>query len=306
LALFSPYIVWQVLHGWPTLEFWRIYAAGKTYPVTPPEFLFQQIITMNLLTLPLWLAGLAYFFFGGGKKYRTLGWIYVILYAVFTVQQAKNYFLAAAYPMLFAGGAVLIEQFVQRRQWLWLRPAYASLLAVGGLVTAPLAMPLLPVETFIGYYQAFGSAGEVKQERLATAQLPQQFADRFGWEALVAKVAKVYAGLPPEEQTVACILTDNYGEAGAIDFFGEAYHLPKAISGHNSYFIWGPGGCTGEVIITVGMSGTDLVPSFNKVTPAGNSYCKYCMPYENGLPIYVCRGLEADIGEVWPEVKDYK
>jgi 4-amino-4-deoxy-L-arabinose transferase-like glycosyltransferase len=306
LALFSPYIVWQMLHGWPTLEFWRFYAVGKTYPVTPPEFLGQQILTMHPLTLPLWLAGLGYFFFGGGKKYRTLGWVYVILYVVFTIQQAKNYFLAATYPMLFAGGAVLIEQAAQRRQALWLRPAYIALLAVGGLATAPLAAPLLPVETLITYSQAFGGAAEVKQERLATAALPQHFADRFGWEELVASVAKVYAGLPPEEQAKACILTENYGEAGAIDFFGGAYHLPKAISGHNSYFIWGPDGCTGEVIISVGMSGTDLAPSFEKVTPAGASYCKYCMPYENGLPIFVGRSLKMDIREAWPGAKHYE
>ncbi len=146
----------------------------------------------------------------------------------------------------------------------------------------------------------------MKQERLATAELPQYFADRFGWEEMVASVAKVYAGLPPEEQAKACIITDNYGEAGAIDFFGGAYHLPKAISGHNSYFIWGPDGCTGEVAISVGVSGTDLAQSFAKVTPAGASYCKYCMPYENGLPIFVCRGLKMDMREAWPGAKQYE
>jgi hypothetical protein len=305
LALFSPYIIWQVLHGWPTLEFWRIYSAGKTYPVTPPEFLVQQIMTLHPLTLPLWLAGLAYFFFGGGKKYRTLGWIYVILYVVFTIQQAKNYFLAATYPMLFAGGAVLIEQAIRQRKWLALQPAYASLLVVGGLVAAPLAVPLLPVETFIAYSQGFGGAAEMKQERLATAELPQHFADRFGWEELAASVAKVYAGLPPEEQAAACIYTGNYGEAGAMDFFGGAYHLPKAISGHNSYFIWGPDGCTGQVIITAGLRREDLTPSFDEVTSAGISLCQYCMPYENGLTIYVARGLKMDIREVWPQAKHY-
>jgi hypothetical protein len=174
-----------------------------------------------------------------------------------------------------------------------------------GLVSAPLAMPLLPVETFIAYSHAFGGATEVKQERLATAELPQHFADRFGWEALVASVAKVYAALPPEEQAAACILTGNYGEAGAIDFFGEAYHLPKAISGHNSYFIWGPDGCTGQVIITVGLRQEDVAPSFDSVTPAGVSQCQYCMPYENDLPIYVGRGLKMDIREVWPQAKHY-
>jgi 4-amino-4-deoxy-L-arabinose transferase-like glycosyltransferase len=152
LVIFSPYILWQIANGFPTLDFWKMYASGKTYPVTPLEFIAQQIIIMNPLLLPLWLAGSVYYLFArDGIKHRPLGIAYVILFVVFMLQQAKSYFLAPAYPMLFAAGAFALEQFIARRAWSWLKPTYATLLIVSGALMAPMAMPLLPVEMFIEY-----------------------------------------------------------------------------------------------------------------------------------------------------------
>src|SRR5215216_1558836 len=147
-AFLLPYVFWQIEHGWPTLEFWANYG-GKVDPASPVEFLVEQIVTMHPLTLPIWTIGLYYFLFSGaGQPYRLLGWIYIILFVLFVVQNAKFYFLAPAYPMLFAAGALTVERFVQRRGWGWIRPAYAATLVVGGMVVAPLvAVPALPVET---------------------------------------------------------------------------------------------------------------------------------------------------------------
>jgi hypothetical protein len=302
-----PYIVWQFAHGWPTLEFWQIYASGKTYPVTPVEFLVQQIVMMLPLTLPLWLAGLYFYLFSkDGKRYRTLGLIYLILYVVFTVQQAKMYFLAASYPMLFAAGAVALERFIQRRGWHWLKPIYAAVLVIGGIVAAPLVLPVLPVESLVKYNEFLGADAAMQSERLATGKLPQHFADRFGWESMVQKVASVYEGLTPEERSKSCILTGNYGQAGAINLLGEAYGLPKVISGHNNYHLWGPGDCTGEVLITVGLSSYDLRGAFDSIRPAGSTSCEYCMPIEDMRPIYVCRGLKKPMDEAWPRFKWYE
>jgi 4-amino-4-deoxy-L-arabinose transferase-like glycosyltransferase len=305
-AFLLPYLLWQVANGWPTVEFWKTYVGGKTYPVTPVEFFLQQIVVMLPLTLPLTLAGLCFYLLAKeGKRYRPLGWIYVILYVVFTIQQAKMYFLAAAYPMLFAGGSVMLEQFIQRRGWNWFKPTYVAILLVTGVVMAPLYLPVLPVETLVDYTEAFGGAA-VQSERLATGALPQHFADRFGWESMVENVAKAYSGLPPEEQAKSCIFADNYGEAGALSFFGQRYDLPPVISGHNSYFLWGPGNCTGEVIITVAVYSNNLRPMFRSVTSAGSTHCEYCMPYENLQPIYICRGSNVPLEELWPQVKDYE
>jgi hypothetical protein len=298
-----PYIGWEFANGWPTLEFWKVYASGKTYPVTPIEFLLQQIIIMHPLSLPVWLAGLGYTLFSKeGKTYRPLGIAYMTLFVVFMLTQAKNYFLAPAYPMLFAAGALVIERFTSQAGWNWLKPSYISFVIIGGILTAPLVLPVLPVETYI---QLFGSSPKLQTERLPTSQLPQYFADRFGWRNLTATVAQVYKSLPPEDQAKACIFASNYGEAGAINFFGKAYGLPQAISGHNQYYLWGPGNCTGELIITVGVPQQDVESGFNSVTVAATATCKYCMPFESNLPILICRGLKGSIQELWPGVRNY-
>ena len=172
-------------------------------------------------------------------------------------------------------------------------------------MTAPLAMPVLPVETFIRYSNLFGGSADVKTERLETAELPQQFADRFGWENLAVTVAQVYMSLPPEEQAEVCIFAGNYGETGAINFFGKAYGLPPAISGHNQHFLWGPGNCTGQVVIVVGVPQQALAGLFQTITVADTARCKYCMPYESNLPILVCRSLKVPVQDFWPRVRNY-
>jgi hypothetical protein len=304
--IFLPYIIWQIMHGWPTLEFWASYAAGKTYPVSPLEFLLQQIITMQPPTLIIWIAGLYFYLFSKeGKPYRLLGWMFVILYIVFTVRQAKFYFLSPAYPMLFASGALLIEKFIRLRNWNWLKPTYASILIISGFLSAPLALPVLPVKAFINYSRPMGGDAGIKQERHKTEELPQHFADRFGWENMVATVARVYHRLPPEEQSKAAIFTGNYGEAGAIDLFGGAYELPKAISGHNNYYLWGPGNASGEIVISIGISLENLQRLFDEVAQADIIRCKYCMPYENNLPVYVCRGIKIPFDQAWPYLKHF-
>ena len=305
-AFLLPYAFWQIEHGWPTLEFWGNYG-GKVDPASPVEFLVEQIVTMHPLTLPIWLAGLYYYLFSSaGQPYRPLGWLYVVLFVLFVVQNAKFYFLAPAYPMLFAAGALTIEWFVRRRRWGWLKPAYVVILLIGGTVAAPLvAVPALPVQTLAKITGAAGGDAGVEVETREVGQLPQQFADRFGWETMVATVAGVYRDLPSEEQAESCIYTGNYGEAGAIDFFGPRYDLPKAISGHNNYYIWGPRDCTGRVIISVGVPLDRLEGMFEDIEQADTIDCEYCMPDEDNLPIYVVRSPKASLQEIWPQVKHY-
>jgi 4-amino-4-deoxy-L-arabinose transferase-like glycosyltransferase len=299
-----PYIFWQITHGWPTLEFWTDYGA-KVDPASPIEFLVEQVLTMQPLTLPLWLAGLYYYLFSrDGRTLRPLGLIYVLLFALFAIQNAKFYFLAPAYPMLFAAGALSLERLVRRRRWNWLKPAYAAVVLVGGIALAPMVVPILSVETLASITGAGGGVG-VKQERREEGQLPQHFADRFGWKNMAATVAGVYDSLPVEDRSRACVFTANYGEAGAIDFFGPEYGLPEAISGHNSYYIWGPEDCTGEVVISVGVPRRDLETVFGEVEKEATIRCEYCMPDEDDLPVYVCRDPRASLQDMWPQVKHY-
>jgi hypothetical protein len=306
-AFLLPYVIWQITHGWPTLEFWADYGE-KVDPASPIEFLVEQIVTMQPPTLPLWLAGLWFFLFAReGRPYRALGWTYAVLFALFAALNSKFYFLAPAYPMLFAAGSVAIERFFGRhRRWRWSLPAYAAVLAISGILVAPITvLPVFPVETLARITGAFGGDAGIEVETREVAELPQIFADRFGWEGMAETVARVHDRLPPEERSGACVLAGNYGEAGAIDFFGAKHGLPLAISGHNSYYLWGPGDCGGEVVVAVGVPREPLEGVFGRIERAATVRCHYCMPDEDDLPVYVCRDPKLPFEEAWPRFKHF-
>ncbi len=303
-----PYVYWQVQNDWPTLEFFKNYS-WKVDDDSPLEFLVEQILTMHPITLPLWLAGLYYLLFvRGGRTWQPVGLAFVILFVLFAIQNAKFYYLAPAYPMLFAAGGVALERYRPGwPRWDRTRVVYVAILAVVGAISAPLTVvPALPVETLANITGAVKGNASIEAEAREAAEIPLNFADRFGWEEMVATVAEVYEELPPEEQANACILTGNYGEAGAIDFFGGEYGLPKAISGHNNYYLWGPGGCTGETVIAVNVPRGTLMTVFGEVEQAATSTCDYCMPDENNLPVYVARSPKMPLEDAWPKFKFYK
>jgi hypothetical protein len=182
---------------------------------------------------------------------------------------------------------------------------YISLLVLVALLLAPIAMPIIPPSMYGRVTAIVGGNAGVNVENHTTGVLPQQLADRFGWDTMTATVARVYHSLPKDEQAQACIFTENYGEAGAIDFYGPQYHLPQAISGHNSYYLWGPETCTGEVVISIGNPLDMLQTVFDSVSQVATITCAYCMPEENNLPVYVCLHLKTPIQTIWTSAKRY-
>jgi hypothetical protein len=133
----------------------------------------------------------------------------------------------------------------------------------------------------------------------------------FGWEKMTADVTKVYQTLTPEEQTECVIFVRNYGEAGAIDFFGKQYGLPNATCAHNNYWLWGPGQRTGRIAIIFGSSRTlegnlaDLRRSYKHVELAASTNARYCMPYENGRMIFICKEMNTTFQKIWPGERFY-
>jgi hypothetical protein len=228
----------------------------------------------------------------------------VLVLLVMIALKAKHYYLAPAFTALLAAGAVAVTRFAAARRWPWLAPAYALLVLLGGALIAPLAIPILPPETLVRYTHAIGIT-EPRSERHRPAKLPQTFADMHGWEEMVATVARVYDSLPPEERARCAIFASNYGEAGAIDFFGPRYKLPKASCGHNSYWLWGPANPEADIVITVGEDPEDVAESFHEVTEAARFSHEYNMPYESDLPILIGRRPRMSWREIWPNTKDY-
>jgi hypothetical protein len=177
-------------------------------------------------------------------------------------------------------------------------------LVVGGLVTAPLFLPVLSPEAYIQYTERL----RLRQPKIETFQesaLPQLFADRFGWPEMAQAVAEVYESLPAEEQARAVVLAGNYGQAGAIDWYGPELGLPQAISGHQNYFYWGLRGYPGDVVIAIGMRPDVLRNYFRDVIIAGQAFHPYAMVYEN-TSIYVCRNPRLPLGEAWADFKNWR
>ncbi len=305
LAIFSPHIWWQLANGWPTLEFMENARLYKNLALSPFAFIRAQAEMMNIVALPLWLAGLGFCFLAGdGRPYRALGWMYVAVLLVMITQGAKAYYLAPIYPVFFAAGAIALDRLASRHRWSWIKIAAPVALVLSGLAFAPLAKPLLPVDSYVAYAAALGQEPDTG-ERKELARLSQFFADMHGWPEMVATIAGAYDKLSPEDRERACFFGQNYGQAGAIDFFGATYGLPKAISGHNSYFLWGPGECSGEVILALDDDSDGLDALFRDVEQVGVFRCKDCMPYENNQKLWVGRQPRVSLEDAWERTKSY-
>jgi len=306
LALFLPNVIWEYRHDWATLELLRnVQTSGKNVVLSPLAFIAQQIFILNPLTLPIWLAGLWFFFFDrDGKQFRLLGIAYLVVLVLMIVLKGKNYYMLPIYPMLFAGGAVWWERLLAtRRRFNWLKVAYPVLLVLVGAVFAPMLAPVLPVETYLRYQRGLGFEPP-KTEVGHVGPLPQHFGDRFGWPEMVQQVAQIYNSLPAGERTKTGIYANNYGEAGAIDFFGPRYGLPKAISPHQSYFFWGPRDYTGEQLIVLQSKREDAERNCNSVEAVGTVGHPLAMAEEH-YTIFICRDLKQPLKELWPRLKHW-
>jgi hypothetical protein len=292
LGVALPNILWQVHHGWATIEFLHN-MNGDVY--SRPTFLVWQVLFLNPCGLPLWIAGLYYYLkTKDGKDYKVFAFVFLSLLMFFLLANGKHYYLGGAYPMLLAAAPLGILKIVRERRWNWerVRNGYIALLTVGGLLTFPAVLPTLPADSSLRY---------------ELGRKWPSYAEILGWDELVAQVARVYHALPAADREKAAILTDNYGEAGALDVLGDHYDLPHPISGHNNYYLWGPGDYTGDVVISVGVPEETVHKMFWDVTLADRiSNSQHIKNLEFGRPIYVCRNPKRPLRAMWSLLKQYR
>jgi hypothetical protein len=282
-----PYVVWNARNGWPTVDFYLHYSGVGS---SLPAFLSGQLGLMNPLALPLVLASVVFFVRPNGERFRLLGWTVLLVAVLLATVRTKTYFFAPALPILFAAGAVQFEQWSAPRWLDWLRPAYIILLSLVGVLLAPDVMPIFPPAATA---HAYGS-------------LTQPLADRLGWDTLTSTVELTYASLPPSEQAQACVFTSNYGEAGALQQLGAPGKLPPVISGHNNYYLWGPGACSGQVLIGVGFQPGDFQRGYASIHVAATHTCALCVEYEQEVPIIVATDPKVpSLQQLWPMVKHF-
>ncbi len=300
-----PHLLWQIANHWPTLEFLHNgRVENKNIALAPLPFLGKQILNLGPLAIFLWVPGLIWLLRSSrAKTFRWLAYTYFIFLATMMALHAKDYYVVPIYPVLFAAGGIAWEsRFSNRRAVqtgrIFAFPVYEATLIVASLIALPMAIPVMEPDTWLAYTKAthlYDTGGNT--ENASSGVLPQFYADRFGWQEEVDQVTRVFHSLSPEDQRKVTIMASNYGEAGAINILGHG--LPTAISGHNNYWLWGPDGATGEVMIVVnGATPEEMRKFYDSVEIVGRMDHPLSMPFEH-RNIYLVRGRHKDVTADW-------
>jgi hypothetical protein len=301
-----PNFLWQRSWHYPFAQAIVNVRRGPRDVMLPPlPFLGQQAQMIGFVAAVLVVLGVWFLFTPRGRSFRVLAYGFLAVLGLMMLLRGKFYYVAPVYPAIFAPGAVFFEQLTERRRLRWIRPAYAFLMLAVGAVIAPTIIPILPVHTFIAYSTRLGITQQ-KFENQQLSELPQIFADMYGWEDRVKIVATYFHSLSPAEQKVTAIAAPDYGQAGAIDLFGPRYGLPKSISDNNNYWIWGPREYTGESLILLNEDSPEkylsLCASLTLVSRPSDPYSRP----DSNHPIYHCRGLKTNLQQLWPQLKAWK
>ena len=326
LVIFLPNVIWQTQHNFISLTFLNHIHARDVEIGRTDGFLVQQLfVSANLFTLPLWLAGLYFYFVspagavgrdsvepgrgdwqrgqrpppgstesrptaGVDPRYRVLGWMFVVPLVLFFIAGGRFYYMTPTYPMLLAAGTVVWDRWLGERAAIAARVGRISTwlaLIAGAVFSAATMMPLAPIN----------SAGW----RL-TSKIHDNFSEQIGWPELAQTVAGIYAKIPEADKARTAILAGNYGEAGAINLYGRQYGLPEVISGINTYWWRGYGDPPPEVVILVGFSRESAERFATQVELAGhitNHYDVLNEETKDHPDIFICRGFKKSWPEFW-------
>jgi hypothetical protein len=307
LLIVSPYVVWQVRHHYPTIEF--LLTARIVHANLLPSyrgFVRDQLGDIGKLFVIVWIPGLIRLL--RRKNERWLGLTFVIFLAGMLMIRAKDYYVTPIYPIVFAAGGIAWESYFARsRRVLQNRtlafPLYQGVLVVHALVVLPACLPMLPPAQWVSYTWAMHLYRPNTYMASTIGPMPPFFADRFGWQEEVNEVKRIYDQLPPERRKTTGILCGNYGEASAINFLGRG--LPLAISPRNNYYLWGTNGYTGDSMIVVAELPRDALHKyFDTVEVAGYMSSPYSMRYEH-QDIFLVSGRKFQMERLWPTIKQY-
>ena len=298
VIIFSPNLIWQVQHDFISLDFLRaIHDRDTRIGRTDKNFLEQFFVCANIVTIPIWIRGLwSYLRLEELRQYRMLGWIFIVVLALLLLTEGRSYYIAPAYPMLFAAGVVTWEQRLAQ-----LSPGSArrrllsrwTSLVVGAVVFGAVMLPLAPVNSAWWKF---------------TDKLHDNFREEIGWPELVQTVADIYHGLPVDQKQRAAILTGNYGEAGAINLYGPAHGLPQAISGVNSYWLRGSSDPPPETVIVLGFSEERLNRLFMHCQLAGHVTNAFGVKNQETTyhpNIFVCNRPREPWDSLWVKLRSF-
>jgi len=302
-VLFLPNLIWQFQHNLPVITHMKTLQKSQLNYIKPGDFISQQIL-VNGIALFLWLVGLGFLIFSFKlRKYQFMAYAYLLVFVFLLEMSGKNYYLFGAYPMLFAAGGYGFERWIKIK-YTALRAFVVILFTVPNLLLFPLVLPVFPLNTTLALFRyvdkhvsMFRFAATWEDHKLHP--LTQDYADMLGWEEMVAKTAKIYYALSPEERAHTIIIADNYGEGGAFAHFGPMYKLPDVVCMNSSFALWAPADINPKTLIYVSddCDVSDLKPiveSTELITKVSDTLAR-----EYGTGVFLMKGVKPAISPLY-------
>jgi hypothetical protein len=301
LVVGSASLIGQMRLGFPVVMHMRELQTYQLRRVSYADFLVGQVMMLGpAILLPI--AGLVYLLAARSMRpYRAVGWTCVTAFVVLLLLHGKAYYIGPVYPLLFAAGAAALGS-------LPLHPARVAnrvmliLIIIWGAIGLPFGLPIIPPPQMAKYAAAVGIKGAVTTNQGKVLSLPQDYADMLGWEEQVEAVTQVYESLPQAQRSEAVLIARNYGEAGALDFYGQRHGLPRVLLPHNN-LLWPPPAKPADVVVTLGISTNDLSRFFRSVRVAAVYDDPWRVPEERHVPICVAETLYKSLDEAWPGLR---
>jgi hypothetical protein len=304
LVLGSPSVIGQITLGFPVLDQMAALRQGQLARVGFGEFVFDQVL-MQPAGFLLAVAGAgALLLLPALRPHRVLGWIAVVTFATFVLMHGKSYYYGPMHPLLFASGAVALEHVWRPRLRAALVWSAMTLVVLWGGLAVPFGLPVVPPEPMARLAASIGVTTAVRTNWGEYLPLPQDYADMLGWREQAEAVARVYRGLTPAEQARTVLYGGNYGEAGALDFYGRELGLPPVISLAGSFYFFGPGTRPADTWIFLGVEPEQIdAVACESLELADRVANPWGVPEERDVPVVLCRGARLTPQELWERVR---
>lgn len=306
--IFLPNVIWQMLNHYPSLEFYRNINTGKNIYTPPLQFIIAQLITMSPFVMPVWLAGVIYLL--TSKKYRTYNYISVFFLISFIVVlfsgSSRPDRLMYIYPVIIPGGAIFFDNVINKFRLKFFRPFVLLAVLAGIFMSLPLILPYYNYNAVAAYVKKTGFNTELEKGK--KPPLPQLLADRIGWEEKVKLVIDSYNSLSPEEKSRVIIACNNYGDAGAVEYYGRGLNLPPVVCAHNNYYLWSKNRLKGNILLQ--LTKVEYIDGFKKRFDSvrvaeGEFRNSFVSPHENNLRVLICTGPKMPLPAMLKKSKFY-
>jgi len=301
--IFLPNLLWQFRYHFPVIEHMRELNQFQLQYVSPVGFLIDQLL-MNLPVAFIWIAGLYFLIFKEQGKYRVFAWAYLLVILILLYFQGKNYYSLGVYPVLFAFGAIQLERFAVKHSNVW-KFVFLLIPFALGIPLVPLYLPIYKPEKLAAYYKSkhIEKTGFLKWEDLKDHPLPQDFGDMLGWKEMAEKTVKAYSSLSEAEKKSTFIFADNYGQAGAINYYGRKYNFPTVYSNNASFLYWLPDSVHIENLLLITDDQQEMQHPFIKDFQSAVVYDSITHPYarEHGSLIIIMKGANEKFNQMFKE-----